>query len=101
MRVIWVAPMNLEGLLSWPPRRRPPQGRSSAAGSAPPLTPPSLSTAPHLTSTNPAPLSSVVEQYMGKKFEPSRPLPEWRFEDYLGWHEQVRGVCVCVGGGGG
>ena len=28
---------------------------------------------------------------MGKKFEPFKPLPDWKFEDYLGWHEQVRG----------
>lgn len=31
----------------------------------------------------------VVEQYYGKKFEPSRDLPEWEFKSYLGWHEQV------------
>ena len=31
----------------------------------------------------------VVEQYYGKKFEPSRELPEWEFKSYLGWHEQV------------
>jgi sulfite reductase (ferredoxin) len=31
---------------------------------------------------------------MGKAFQPFQPLPEWKFEDYLGWHEQV-------GGGGG
>lgn len=43
------------------------------------------------------PNSSVVEQYMGKKFEPFRDLPEWRFEDYLGWHEQVgRWVFICI-----
>ena len=34
---------------------------------------------------------SVVEQYMGKKFEDFKPLPEWKFEDYLGWHEQGDG----------
>lgn len=32
---------------------------------------------------------SVVEQYYGRKFEPSRELPEWEFKSYLGWHEQV------------
>lgn len=32
---------------------------------------------------------SVVEQYMGKAFQAFQPLPEWKFEDYLGWHEQV------------
>ncbi|KAI8462259.1 MAG: sulfite reductase [Monoraphidium minutum] len=34
---------------------------------------------------------SVTEQYMGKAFEPFQPLPEWKFEDYLGWHEQGDG----------
>lgn len=34
---------------------------------------------------------SVVEQYMGKKFEPFKPLPPWKYEDYLGWHEQGDG----------
>ncbi len=33
--------------------------------------------------------TAVVEQYMGKKFQPFKPMPEWKFEDYLGWHEQV------------
>jgi sulfite reductase (ferredoxin) len=34
---------------------------------------------------------SVVEQYMGRKFDPFVPLPAWRYEDYLGWHEQGDG----------
>eukprot|EP00882_Tetradesmus_deserticola_P000943 GHRQ01001023.1.p1 GENE.GHRQ01001023.1~~GHRQ01001023.1.p1 ORF type:complete len:405 (+),score=207.17 GHRQ01001023.1:218-1432(+) len=34
---------------------------------------------------------SVVEQYMGKRFEEFQPLPAWQFEDYLGWHEQGDG----------
>lgn len=34
---------------------------------------------------------SVVEQYMGKKLEPFRPLPDWEFKDYLGWMEQGDG----------
>jgi sulfite reductase (ferredoxin) len=34
---------------------------------------------------------SVVEQYMGKKMEPFRPLPEWKFLDYMGWGEQGDG----------
>lgn len=34
---------------------------------------------------------SVVEQYLGKKFEPFKPLPPWKYEDYLGWHEQGDG----------
>lgn len=29
-----------------------------------------------------------IEKRMGKKLEPYRELPEWKFEDYLGWHEQ-------------
>ncbi|MEM7794773.1 MAG: sulfite reductase, ferredoxin dependent [Cyanobacteria bacterium P01_C01_bin.118] len=32
-----------------------------------------------------------VEEYFGKKFQPYRPLPEWKFYDYLGWHEQGDG----------
>lgn len=35
---------------------------------------------------------SVTEQYYGKKFEPCRELPQWKFKSYLGWHEQVS-VC--------
>ncbi|WP_299404472.1 sulfite reductase, ferredoxin dependent [Acaryochloris sp. IP29b_bin.148] len=34
---------------------------------------------------------SVVEQYFGKSIAPSRPLPEFKYEDYLGWHEQGDG----------
>lgn len=37
------------------------------------------------------PCRSVVEQYMGKKFEAFKPLPPWKYEDYLGWHEQGDG----------
>lgn len=49
---------------------------------------------------------SVVEQYMGKKFEPFRPLPDWEFKDYLGWMEQgdgrlSYGVYIQVGVWGG
>jgi sulfite reductase (ferredoxin) len=32
-----------------------------------------------------------VEKRMGKPLEPYRALPEWKFEDYLGWHEQGDG----------
>jgi sulfite reductase (ferredoxin) len=32
-----------------------------------------------------------VEKRMGKPFAPYRALPEWKFEDYLGWHEQGDG----------
>ncbi|XP_042514765.1 sulfite reductase [ferredoxin], chloroplastic-like [Macadamia integrifolia] len=38
---------------------------------------------------------SVVEQYYGKKFEPSHELPEWEFKSYLGWHEQGDGNLFC------
>jgi hypothetical protein len=48
---------------------------------------------------------SVVEQYMGSKFEPFVPLPEWKFEDYMGWGEQgdgklFYGVFIQVGAAG-
>ncbi len=32
-----------------------------------------------------------IEKRMGKKLEPYRELPAWKFEDYLGWHEQGDG----------
>jgi sulfite reductase (ferredoxin) len=32
---------------------------------------------------------SVVEQYYGKPFQPFKELPPWKFQSYLGWHEQV------------
>ena len=32
-----------------------------------------------------------VEQYLGKSLEPFKPLPDWKFYDYLGWHEQGDG----------
>lgn len=38
---------------------------------------------------------SVVEQYYGKKFEPTHELPEWEFKSYLGWHEQGDGAIFC------
>jgi sulfite reductase (ferredoxin) len=33
----------------------------------------------------------TVEQYFGKSLLPYRPLPEFRYEDFLGWHEQGDG----------
>lgn len=33
----------------------------------------------------------VVEGYFGKPIQPLKPLPEFRYEDYLGWHEQGDG----------
>jgi len=33
----------------------------------------------------------LVEQYHGKKIEPWAPLPEWKYLDWLGWHEQGDG----------
>ncbi|MEM9213794.1 MAG: sulfite reductase, ferredoxin dependent [Cyanobacteria bacterium P01_F01_bin.150] len=32
-----------------------------------------------------------VEEYFGKKIQPYKPLPEWKFYDYLGWNEQGDG----------
>jgi sulfite reductase (ferredoxin) len=32
-----------------------------------------------------------VETYMGKPFQSFKPLPAWRYQDYLGWHEQGDG----------
>jgi sulfite reductase (ferredoxin) len=34
---------------------------------------------------------SKVEEYFGKSFLPLRELPEWRYEDFLGWHDQGDG----------
>merc|ERR1719231_1411879 len=34
---------------------------------------------------------ALVEKYHGKKIEPWAPLPEWKFLDWLGWHEQGDG----------
>jgi sulfite reductase (ferredoxin) len=33
----------------------------------------------------------TVEGYFGKPIQPFRPLPEFKYEDYLGWHEQGDG----------
>lgn len=33
----------------------------------------------------------TLEGYFGKSVEPFRPLPEFKYEDYLGWHEQGDG----------
>ncbi len=35
---------------------------------------------------------ATVESYFGKKLEPFKPLPEWKYEDFLGWHEQGDGL---------
>lgn len=32
-----------------------------------------------------------VETYFGKSLQPFKPLPRWKFEDYLGWYEQGDG----------
>jgi len=32
-----------------------------------------------------------VGEYLGKAIKPFKPLPEWKYEDYLGWHEQGDG----------
>jgi len=34
---------------------------------------------------------SVVESYMGKPFQPFKPLPEFKYQDFLGWHDQGDG----------
>ena len=34
---------------------------------------------------------SMVEEYFGKPLEPFKPLPEFKYEDFLGWHEQGDG----------
>ena len=34
---------------------------------------------------------ATVEGYFGKKISPSKPLPEWKYEDFLGWQEQGDG----------
>ena len=34
---------------------------------------------------------SQVESYFGKPLEPFKPLPEWKYKDFLGWHEQGDG----------
>ncbi len=33
----------------------------------------------------------VVEEYFGKAVEPFKPLPEWKYHDFLGWNEQGDG----------
>jgi sulfite reductase (ferredoxin) len=32
-----------------------------------------------------------VEEYFGKQVAPFKPLPDWKYEDYLGWNEQGDG----------
>ncbi|BCL38156.1 sulfite reductase, ferredoxin dependent [Nostoc sp. MS1] len=32
-----------------------------------------------------------VEEYFGKPLEPFKPLPEFKYDDFLGWHEQGDG----------
>lgn len=34
---------------------------------------------------------SLVETYFGEQFEPFRDLKPWKYEDWLGWHEQGDG----------
>jgi len=37
---------------------------------------------------------TVVEQYFGKTIQPFKELPPFKFQSYLGWHEQVNdGLC--------
>lgn len=32
-----------------------------------------------------------VESYFGKLIQPLKPLPDWKYEDFLGWHEMGNG----------
>ncbi len=34
---------------------------------------------------------SQAEGYLGKPFQPFKPLPEWKYLDFLGWHDQGDG----------
>ena len=34
---------------------------------------------------------ATVEGFFGKKLAPFQPLPEWKYQDFLGWHEQGDG----------
>jgi sulfite reductase (ferredoxin) len=34
---------------------------------------------------------TVVEGYWGKPLAPFKPLPNWKYQDFLGWHEQGDG----------
>lgn len=34
---------------------------------------------------------SMLEKYFGKPLQPFKPLPEFKYEDFLGWHEQGDG----------
>lgn len=49
----------------------------------------------------------LVESYTGKKVQPWREIPEWKYSDWLGWHEQGDGKwflgvsCGSRGGEGG
>ena len=38
-----------------------------------------------------AKFKAKVESYFGKEIAPYQELPEWKYEDYLGWHEQGDG----------
>ncbi|NCO75671.1 MAG: sulfite reductase, ferredoxin dependent [Cyanobacteria bacterium] len=35
--------------------------------------------------------TAKLEEFFGKKLEAFKPLPQWKYEDYLGWHEQGDG----------
>lgn len=34
---------------------------------------------------------ATVERYFGKQLQSFKPLPAWKYQDYLGWHEQGDG----------
>lgn len=35
---------------------------------------------------------ATVEGYFGQKIAPFKPLPEWKYKDFLGWHDQGDGL---------
>ena len=41
-----------------------------------------------------AKFKSKVEEYFGKPLKPFKPLPDFEYKDYLGWHEQGDAYCA-------
>jgi len=40
---------------------------------------------------------TLVESYFGKELEPWRPMVDFKYSDWLGWHEQVIGAMRVIG----
>ena len=40
---------------------------------------------------------TLTEKYFGQEFEPWRPLPEWRYLDWMGWHDQASAAIESFG----